>query len=68
MLASTFVLNFWRFVSHVCMGMAVFGLMAFVASAASLLSMVYLFPVGSNAKSMFLSCFISGIKSVSPAW
>lgn len=44
------------------------GLIAIAASAASELSIVYLSPVGSKAKSILCSWRISGMKSVSPAW
>lgn len=66
-LASTFSLNCCGSVLHRCIGMAYLGLIVVVASAASVLSIVYLSPVGRSAASMWPSCFISGMRSVSPA-
>lgn len=67
-LFSTFVLNSCGSALLRCMGMITVGLMAIAACTASFKSIVNVPPVGSKATSMRPNCFISGIKSVSPAW
>ena len=65
--SSTFFLKGSGLVFHRCIGITASGFIANAASAASGLSIVYVPPLGSKAKEMFLRFFISGMKSVSPA-